>query len=103
MASKPIRTARLAELTNASRTRAISSNVATRGTCQFGPNGIGDGPIVSQGSAPGGSGPPPSQGRCADALRPACASWMPSLGAGPLAMGDDPRHGRLVVVGIKPG
>ena len=79
MASKPIRTERFAELTKASRTRAMSSRVAIRGTCQFGPNGIGDGAIVCHGSWSGGSAPPPSHGRCEEALRPACAIWMPSL------------------------
>ena len=34
-------------------------------------DGSADGATVSQGSWPGFSGPPPSQGRCADALRPA--------------------------------
>ena len=28
------------------------------------------------------SGPPPFHGRCAEALRPAWASWMPSLTVG---------------------
>ena len=74
-----MRTARLAALTKASRTRAMSSNVISRGVCQPSPNGIADGATVGQGSCPGLSGPPPSQGRCAEALRPACASCTPSL------------------------
>jgi len=38
------------------------------------PNGSAEGPIVGQGSSLSDSALPPSQGRCADALRPAWAS-----------------------------
>ncbi len=39
----------------------------------------GDGASVSQAPSAGSSGPRPSQGRWAEALRPAWASWMPIL------------------------
>ena len=59
--------------------RSMSAAVISRGTCQPGPNGRADGAMVSQGSSPGPSAPPPSHGRCADALRPAWASWTPNF------------------------
>ncbi len=51
-ASKPTRTARLAAVTNASRTSSMSASVIARGVCQLGANGIAEGATVSQGSAP---------------------------------------------------
>ena len=104
MASKPMRTARLAEFTNASRTRAMSSSVATRGTCQPAPKAIGDGAMVSHGSAPGLSAPPPSHGRCAERLAAGMRDLDAELGgADAAAVRDHARHRRLVVVGIEPG
>ena len=35
--------------------------------------------MVGHGSSAGDSALPPSQGRCAEALRPACAIWMPNF------------------------
>src|SRR3974377_1685785 len=61
--SKPIRSARLAAVTKASRTRAMSASVISRGLCQLSPNGIDEAAIVGQGSASGLSGPPPPQGQ----------------------------------------
>ena len=40
---------------------------------------IADGPIVSHGSSPAFSERAPSHGRAEDALRPACAIWMPNF------------------------
>ena len=103
MASMPARTARLAASTKPSRTRSMSAAVISRGTGQSGPNAMADGAIVSQASSPGASACPPSQGRRAEALRPAWASWMPSFArAVAAAMGDDARERRFAVVGIEP-
>ena len=88
--------------TNAARTAAMSSCVMARGVCQPAPNGIADGAMVSHGSSPAASAWPPSQGRCAEALRPAWAIWMPSLrSAEPPAMGDHARELGLAGVGIE--
>ena len=94
----------LAELTNASRTRAMSS-ASSRAACASCRRRRSP---TAQSSARDRrrrfSAPPPSHGRCDDALRPACASWMPSL-AVPMrrqcAMTRVQR--RLVVVGVEPG
>ena len=98
-----MRTARFAELTKASRTRAMSSAVASRGMCQPSPNGIADGAMVCHGSCAGfqrtAALPRP--------LRRGLAAGMRELdaelgGADAPAMGDDARQRRLVVVGIEP-
>ena len=57
----------------------MSASVTSRGVCQPSPNGIGEAAMVGHGSASGASEPPPSQGRCAEALRPEWAIWMPNL------------------------
>ena len=56
-------------------------NIFERGLarCQPCPNGIADGAMVGHGSASGFTAPPRFRGRCAEALRPACAIWMPTL------------------------
>jgi hypothetical protein len=48
----------------------MSASVTSRGVCHPSPNGIGDAAMVGHGSASGLSAPPPSQGRCAEPLRP---------------------------------
>ena len=47
-----MRTARSRRGHEGARTRAMSSAVMARGTCQPGPNGIADGAMVSHGSSP---------------------------------------------------
>ncbi len=79
MASKPMRSERLAASVNAAVTRAMSSSVMASGVCQPGPNGNAEGPMVGQASSAAVSGLAPSHGRADDALRPAWASWMAIL------------------------
>ena len=103
MASKPMRTARCAAATKASRTRAISSAAMARGMCQPGPNGSADGAMVSQGSCSGLS----ERTALPGPLRGGLAARMGELdtelgGAGAPAEIDDAPECRLVLVGIKP-
>ena len=103
MASKPTRTARLAAVAKASRTRSISSAVIASGAGQSGPNGIADGAMVCQGSAPGASGP----AAFPRALRRGLAAGMRELdadlgGAEAMAMGDHARERGFAVIGIEP-
>src|SRR6185312_11219548 len=81
MASKPMRNARFAELTKASRTRFMSASVASRGVCQLSPNGIAEAAIVSHGSSPALSALPPSHGRCAGIGQHALVHQVPVIGA----------------------
>ena len=77
--SKPMRSARLAASTKASRTCAMSASSIARGAGHAAPGAIAEGPIVGHGSWPGFRPSPPSHGRAEEALRPACASWMPNF------------------------
>src|SRR5678815_114239 len=73
-----MRTARRADCANAATVASISALVRAWGTCQPSPNGVALEDTVCHGSSLGASGAPPSHGRCVEALRPACASWIPN-------------------------
>ena len=73
-----MRTARCAAWTNAATIPSISPPLRACGTCQPSPNAVALDDTVCQGSSAGPSGAPPSHGRWVEALRPACASWMPN-------------------------
>ena len=73
--------ARRAAAAKSSATWAISAWVISDGTNHPSPRAIAEGPTTSQGSSPrarslSSSGPLPCQGRCMEALRPACANWI---------------------------
>ena len=103
ISSKPMRSARLAAETKASRMRSMSASVTSRGVCQFSPNGSGEAAMVCHGSASSGNAlrafPRP--------LRRALAAGMRDLdaelrGAGPARRLHDARERGFVVVGVKP-
>ena len=82
IASKPMRTARFAACTKAVSMRARSASVNSAGAGQPSSNGIGEGATVVHGSSPSFKARPPSQGRSAEALRPACPIWTPNFTPG---------------------
>ena len=68
--------------TNACFTRASPTASSATGVCHLASNGIAEAETVVHGRSGASawvSGPPPFHGRCAEALRPAWASWMPSF------------------------
>src|SRR5882762_9162076 len=73
-----MRSARRVACTNSSRTRAMSAFVISRGTCQSGAYGSGEGAIVCQAPSSVFSGLPPCAGGRVEPLRPACPSCKPS-------------------------
>ena len=82
------------------RSRPASSRAAGAGAPSR--NGTADGATVCH--APSASGRPPSHGRCEEALRPACASWMPKRvpGGGHPARGcENARQRRLVGIRVE--
>src|SRR6266850_5893547 len=72
-----MRSARRVACTNSSRTRAMSALVISRGTCQSGAYGRGEGAIVCQAPSSGLSALPPTAGAAVEPLRPACPSCRP--------------------------
>ncbi len=76
MASMPIRAARWAATTNASRTWSICTRVISVGGGSVGNCGSADGPKVSQPPCAAGNSCAPAHGKALEALRPACASWI---------------------------
>ena len=102
ISSKPMRSARLAAETKASRTRSMSASVTSRGVCQPSPNGqrrSGDGRprILPRARArrrlPTAAAPRP----CGRHARSGCRTWRCRRGA----PRDDARERRLVVVGVE--
>ena len=73
----PTRAARFAAATHASFARFISSRVNACGTGQSVASATSDGATHCHAPSFGFNGPRPFQGRCDEALRPACASCMP--------------------------
>ena len=75
-----IHSARFAVATKSFCTRKISASVMARGTfVKVSPNGIALGAIVGHPPCSSDKCAPPFHGKSADALRPACAIWMPSF------------------------
>lgn len=76
---KPAATARRAALANASITRAMPASSSARGIGYTSLNGIALGAITStHPPSATGTARAPSHGRVVLALRPACASWIPT-------------------------
>ena len=82
MASMPMRSARWAAATKASRICAMPSKVSSVGGGSEGSCGRGEGPTVSQPPCWGDSNCPPAHGTALEALRPAWANWIHTTVAG---------------------
>ncbi len=78
MQSRPIRAARRAAATKASRMRTSPAASMTRGAGSWGSCGRADGAWVGQPPASGAISWPPCHGNALDALRPAWPSWIAS-------------------------